>query len=166
MSVVTRLDKVGLICTRTLACTHPFTRHVHALCLASVCFTSTFSICLPDFSKFYLNYFHARSGCERQCDCGIEMGRASQRAIFRGTDGSAAAAAPWTRTRRSHRPACRSPPLLCPVESPPTPPCPPFYRTEGSGNLAETNTDAHHGNTPATTAIKQLSILMSFLLTS
>lgn len=147
MSVVTHLDKFGLICTRTVACTHPLTRHVHALCLAGFCLTSTSSNCLPDFLKFYLNYVHARLGCERQFDYDNEMGKASQQAIFHGTDGSAAAAAPWTRTRRSHRPACHSPPLLCRVESPPTPPCPPSYRTEGSGNLAETNTDAHTGET-------------------
>lgn len=77
------------------------------------------------------------------CDCGSKVSSVLQQVIFPGTDGSAAAAAPWLRTRRGHRSACRSPLLLCWVESPPTPPCLPSYRTEGSGNLAERDTDAY-----------------------
>lgn len=55
--------------------------------------------------------------------------------IFRDTDGSAAAAAPWLRMRMSRCSACCSPLLLCRVVSPPTLPCLPSYRTEDNENL-------------------------------
>lgn len=64
-----------------------------------------------------------------------------QQVIFRDTDGSAAAAAPWLRMKMSRCSACCSPLLLCWAESPPTPPCPLSYRKEGSGNLVNTNRD-------------------------
>lgn len=77
------------------------------------------------------------------CVCGGKVSSVSQQVIFPGTDGSAAAATPWLRMRRGHRSACRSPLLLCWVESPLTPPCLPSYHTEGSGNLVKRDMDAY-----------------------
>lgn len=71
--------------------------------------------------------------------CHCEASSVSQQVISRGTDGSAAAAAPWPRTRTSRHSACCPPPLLCRAQSPLIPPCLPFYRTEGSGNLTAGN---------------------------
>lgn len=77
--------------------------------------------------------------------CWCAVGGASQRAISRGTDGSAAAAAPWLRTRTGLRSACLPPRLRHgPAESPPIPPGRPSCRTAGSGSLA---TRTHHTDT-------------------
>lgn len=87
----------------------------------------------------------------------------SQRVIFRGTDGTAAAAAQWRKVKRSHRSACCSPLLLCRAESPLTRPCLPFFHTEDSENLVGDKHRCTQRHTNAC-AIKVMSPFYSHLI--
>lgn len=104
------------------------------------------SFFINDYCSYNFEYaLYYSMLCQSSCPCAFcwwqPLGRGgavnsvSQRVIFRGTDGTAAAAAQWRKVKRSHHSACCSPLLLCQAESPLTRPCLPFFHTEDSENL-------------------------------